>query len=89
VPPPHVDIYGLGPRVPAIIISPWARRGVTHQTLSSDSVLNLIETMYGLPRLPLQRVSVGPGDPAGNDMLSAFNFSQPPIPKLVLKQRKC
>ena len=25
VPPPHVDLYGLGPRVPAIVISPYAR----------------------------------------------------------------
>jgi phospholipase C len=23
--PPHVDMYGLGPRVPTIVISPYAR----------------------------------------------------------------
>src|SRR5919108_2628384 len=23
VPPPHVDVYGMGPRVPAIVLSPW------------------------------------------------------------------
>ena len=27
VPPPHYDIMGLGPRTPALIISPWTRRG--------------------------------------------------------------
>ncbi|MBA3363240.1 MAG: hypothetical protein H0T07_02420 [Actinobacteria bacterium] len=29
VAPPHVDMYGLGPRVPAIVISPWARPGTS------------------------------------------------------------
>ena len=28
VPPPHVDLYGDGPRVPAIVISPYARPGI-------------------------------------------------------------
>jgi hypothetical protein len=42
VPPPHVDIYGMGPRVPALIISPWARRGyIFHETAEFSSVLKL------------------------------------------------
>ncbi len=28
VPPPPVDIYGLGPRVPMLIISPFAKTGL-------------------------------------------------------------
>ena len=55
VPPPHPDLYGLGPRVPAIIVSPWARVAVNHEQLSFDSVLNFIETIFNVPRLPLQR----------------------------------
>src|SRR5205807_2221207 len=39
VAPPHQDIYGLGPRVPAILISPWVRLTVNHQAMSFDSVL--------------------------------------------------
>ena len=27
VPPPHYDVMGLGPRTPALIISPWTKRG--------------------------------------------------------------
>ena len=83
VPPPHVDIYGLGPRVPAIIISPWARAGyIEHRTLEFSSVLRLIERILGLPTL-------GPRDAAAKDMLSVFNFAKSPRPRLVLKQRDC
>jgi phospholipase C len=89
VPPPHLDIYGLGPRVPAIIVSPWASQGILHQTLSFDSVLNLMETIFRLPRLPQQRPVMGSDDPAGNDMLGAFDFTQAPRPPLLLKQRTC
>ena len=32
VPPPRVDKYGLGQRVPAVIVSPWAKRGyISHR----------------------------------------------------------
>ena len=83
VPPPHVDIYGLGPRVPAIVISPWARRGyVDHTTLEFSSVLRLIEVLHGLPVL-------GPRDAVAHDMLEAFDFSQKPIPPRILHQRDC
>jgi phospholipase C len=89
VAPPHPDLYGFGPRVPAIVISPWARVTINHQQLSFDSVLNLIETVFDLPRLPMQR-QASPGDTAsGNDMLSAFNFQKTPTPKLILKKRDC
>jgi phospholipase C len=91
VPPPHPDIYGLGPRVPAIIISPWARVTVNHQLMSFDSMLNLVETLFSLPPLPQQRtdspkrIDVA----AANNMLSAFNFEKEHTPPLILKQRAC
>jgi phospholipase C len=89
VPPPHPDIYGLGPRVPSIVISPWAKRGVNSTVLSSDSVLWFVETLHGLNRLPLQRRPVDVSDPAGQNMLGLFNFTQTPISKLFLSQRHC
>ncbi len=52
VPPPHVDVYGYGPRVPAIVISPWAKPGaVWHETAEFSSVLTFIETVFDLPAL--------------------------------------
>ena len=44
VAPPRIDHNGYGLRVPAIIISPFAKKGVIdHQTLSSDAFLKFIE----------------------------------------------
>jgi phospholipase C len=83
VPPPHVDLYGLGPRVPALIVSPWARRGyVDGTTYDFSSVLRLIEKLHGLRPL-------GDRDAAADDLLDAFNFDTPPRPRLLLRQRDC
>jgi phospholipase C len=44
VEPPAVDAQGYGLRVPALVISPYARKGyVDHQTLSFDAYLKFIE----------------------------------------------
>jgi phospholipase C len=44
VEPPKVDERGYGLRVPALVISPYARRGyVDHQTLSFDAYAKFIE----------------------------------------------
>lgn len=83
VPPPHVDLYGMGPRVPALVISPWARRGhVDHRTYDFASVLKTIEELHDLPTL-------GPRDAQANAMWSSFDFTQEPLPPLILKDRNC
>jgi phospholipase C len=82
VPPPHVDLYGLGPRVPALIISPWARQGfIDHSTLDFSSVLALIEHVFRLAPL-------GERDAAAGDMLEAFNFTKRPS-RLIRPLRNC
>jgi len=49
VTPPRVDSEGDGFRVPALIISPFARRGVVlNQTADFSSILQFIESIYGL-----------------------------------------
>jgi phospholipase C len=83
VPPPHVDLYGLGPRVPALIISPYARSGYIDSTqYEFASVLRFIETIFDVPPLTSR-------DASSNDMLGAFDFSQQPLAPLVLRQRDC
>jgi phospholipase C len=83
VPPPHVDIYGMGPRVPALIISPWARRGhVFHETSEFSSVLKLISTVFDLPSLTAR-------DRNANDLLGAFDFRQRPQRPLLLEEEPC
>ncbi len=52
VPPPRVDAYGPGFRVPTLVISPWARRGyVSGQLYEHTSILKFIERRFGLPTL--------------------------------------
>jgi len=83
VPPPHVDLYGLGPRVPTIVISPYARPGyVDHTTYEFASVLRLIETIFDVPPLTSR-------DANSSDMLGAFDFSQRALDPLVLHERRC
>jgi phospholipase C len=53
VPPPQVDAFGLGIRVPLWVISPHARRGVLASRRPADhvSTLRFIERNWGLPTL--------------------------------------
>jgi len=66
VPPPRVDRWGPGTRVPTIVISPLARRGaVDHTYYDTTSILKLIETRWRLAPL-------GSRDAAASDMRAAF-----------------
>ncbi len=81
--PPHVDLFGFGPRVPMLLISPWARRGhIASQTLEFSSVLKMIETIWGLEPLTDR-------DRHASDMLELFEFERPPRPPLFLEPRPC
>lgn len=52
VAPPQVDAYGMGFRVPMLVVSPWARRGyLSGQVYEHSSVLKFIERRFGLPTL--------------------------------------
>lgn len=83
VPPPHVDIYGMGPRVPGLVISPWARRGyIDHHTYDFSSVLKTIEQLHRLPTL-------GNRDRRAQPMWPSFDFTQRPLRPLLLSQRDC
>ena len=83
VAPPQIDQFGLGPRVPLLIISPYVKAGkVVHTEYEFSSVLALIEHLFGLP-------SLGGRDTDANDMLDAFDFTQAPLSPLVLSERNC
>jgi phospholipase C len=91
--PPAVDQQGYGLRVPALVISPYARRGyIDHQTLSSDAYLKFIEDDFlGGARLnpktdgrPDRRPDVREDEPILGNMAEDFNFSQAPRPPVLL-----
>jgi acid phosphatase len=53
VPPPQGDLLGPGARIPALIISPYARHGaVDHTPYDTESILKLITRRFDLPVLP-------------------------------------
>lgn len=83
VPPPSVDYFGLGIRVPMIMISPYVKAQIViHTQYEFASVLKFAEETFGLRTLT-QR------DAQANDMMDAFNFNQQPLPPLVLTPRVC
>jgi len=83
VAPPQVDRYGLGPRAPLLIISPFAKSGyVSHRQYEQSSVLKFVERRYHLDSLTAR-------DREASDMLDSFDFSQPPRPPLILSPRSC
>jgi phospholipase C len=51
VPPPQLDGFGLGIRVPLLVISPYAKNGIDHQVGEFSSVLRFIEDNWGLRQL--------------------------------------
>jgi len=61
VAPPVVDRWGPGSRVPAIIVSPLARKGyVDHTQYDTTSILKLIEETFGVA--PLDQRDANAGD---------------------------
>lgn len=81
VPPPTLDNFGLGPRVPLIIISPYAKPGhISRTQYEASSVLKFIEERFNLPPLSER-------DANANDTLDSFDFNQRRIPPLVLTPR--
>ena len=79
VPPPKGDLTGPGTRIPAVIISPFARRGfVDHTAYDTGSIARFITHRWSLPVLPglkLRDTSlVANGLPAMGDLSAALEL---------------
>jgi len=60
---------GYGPRLPFLVISPWARRGdVSHTLTDFSSIDKFVEDNWGLPRIP------GSFDSIAGSLDSMFRF---------------
>lgn len=69
VAPPKGDRWGPGTRVPALIVSPYARRGhVDHTPYDTTSILRFIEHRFGLKPL-------GERDKKANDLAGALDLN--------------
>src|SRR5262249_15547795 len=62
---------GYGPRLPLLVISPWAKRNfVAHNITDQSSMIRFIEDNFGLPRIS------GSFDAIAGSLNSMFNFNQ-------------
>jgi phospholipase C len=93
VTPPRVDAQGYGMRVPALVISPFAKQGyIDHQTLSFDAYLKFIEDDFlhhqridpTTDGRPDPRPDVRENAPALGNLSHDFDFSRKPRPPLIL-----
>lgn len=72
VPPPNVDEYGYGYRVPALLVSPYAKKGVVDSTvLDFTSIMKFIEQNWSVE-------PVAERDANANSFIEAFDFEQSP-----------
>jgi hypothetical protein len=81
--PPVQDHISLGPRVPTILISPYARpHFVDHHTLTFTSILKFVEADYKLPPLTAR-------DRTAPNLLTSLDFKQTPLQPLILHPKAC
>lgn len=78
---PKADRWGPGTRIPAIIVSPFAKKGfVDHTQYDTASVLRLITHRFDLPTLPgiKQRDAalISNGNKPMGDLTNALDFTQ-------------
>lgn len=76
--PPQVDQFGYGFRVPAFLVSPYARVGVVdHTVLDFTSILRFVEDNWRLAPLTAR-------DGAARSLTSAFDFAAAPRPAVFV-----
>ncbi len=72
-PPKYLDNDGLGFRLPMLIISPYARKGlVSHEHYEHGSILKFVEDQFGLPRMEASDTR------ANSPQKFCFDFNQSP-----------
>jgi phospholipase C len=73
--------YGLGFRLPAILISPWVKPGVFHGLTEQASIVRLIEELFGGPNAvgALHALDARARDDVAGSLLPAFDFNQTPL----------
>jgi phospholipase C len=81
--------YGLGFRLPIIVISPYAKAGfIFHEQAEQASIPRFIEKVFGATQT-LTDLDPAAQDGQANDLMGAFDFAQTPLPPLVLTDQTC
>ncbi|AHC51427.1 acid phosphatase [Sulfolobus acidocaldarius SUSAZ] len=80
VTPPSVNYYGLGQRIPLLIISPYAKEGyVNNYTMSGYTLLGFIDYNFNLPYITTL------AEQGVQGLLHSFNFNSPPRSPIILE----
>jgi acid phosphatase len=79
VAPPKGDRWGPGSRIPALVISPYAKQGhVDHTVYDTGSIARFITRRFGLEKLPglkmREEAMLAAGGPAPGDLTPALAF---------------
>ena len=71
--------YGLGARVPMLVVSPWSKGGfVNSQVFDHTSIIRFIEQRFGPDNPALQEANITPWRRVvAGDLTSAFDFRHP------------
>jgi phospholipase C len=67
--------FRFGPRVPCLVVSPYAKQGINHTFYSHSSIVKFCLRRFGLNAW--NAPALQPGDKAG-DMWESFDFAAPP-----------
>jgi phospholipase C len=79
--------FNVGMRLPALVISPYAKKAVIHTVTEQASIPRLVEDLFGMPRM--HALDPHARDAKAGSMLDAFDFTQAPRDPLILQQRTC
>ena len=80
VAPPKGDRWGPGTRIPALVVSPFAKKGfVDHTIYDTGSILRFITRRFGLRKLPgllaREQAMRAAGGPPPGDLTAALQLS--------------
>ena len=79
----HVSQFRYGPRVPCLVVSPYAKTQINNHFYSHASVVKFCIRLFGLTAWNVPALAVG--DPSG-DLFESFDFAAPPrigVPTMV------
>jgi phospholipase C len=81
VAPPQLDAYGLGFRVPTLVVSPYTKRGyVSGQLYEHASILKFIERRFNLPTLASVNHQFDTSTPGNNNDAANGGTTGPAAP---------
>ena len=82
--------YGLGFRLPAILVSPWVKQGVFHGLTEQASIVRLLEELFAPGEVGgLQQLDPAARDGVAGSLLDAFDFHQAPLPAQPVDENSC